>query len=950
MTTPTGLFRIKRLDRAVNDVRIESDGLTIGRLPGNELVLNHRGVDETHAGIKMIDGRYWIFNLSSNNGIILNRKLVERKEILNGDSLQIGPFLLRFGIEPGILDITVEVAAGWVGEDASPSAEGADLPEALSLEVFWDKRKRESGKITDETVLNPKGSRKLGKALACWAPTLDLQQPWRWGWFIWGGLAALLFGLSALAAWHGAYSPGELASPHKATMLANHTIATRAAAGSCSACHSPLASMDNQCLSCHRVAEFAEAISPAHAKAGMTCASCHREHSGADPRAGLMTDGVCLSCHTNNAPMKEGHRAGAVLGAPHPVTKGYPVVDGAWKWKGLSAAVWKAKGLPESWVRRPASEQFHAVHRAVHMPAAGKDRMDCDVCHGAGTPKKEDRPLALLESCGACHVSSGPEAASSAGCVSCHPPHGSTREAEAVLSGVHGDFRLLRQQVEAERAALIHTPPAPIKRANARVGALPWVGWIGVLFVPAIVSFVVLSQTRTRLRSTLAAVQAEARPAVSENARDTGPSYPHPVIDPLLCIGCHACVDACPHDVLAIVNGISTPVALDQCMEDTACMAECPTNPKACIVVNTLKKVPPRKVPKRNQKYLTDVPGIYLIGDVSGIPLVKNAINEGTQVVQYIVEDLQAEPPAPAIGCDVAIIGTGPAGFSAAASASERGLTYIALEAGRLASTIRNYPAGKYVFFKPDTVTVKGPVPLPGVGGKKEELLRMWDDLAKGLQVRELERCTAIKPITGGFEITTQGEAGQGQNVYTARRVILAIGNLGSPMKLGVAGEDLKVPLGPEGRPVAKVKYNLSDPDDYRGCKVIVVGAGNSAIEAAVDLSGFQRQGDKLTFTRDNEVTLVVRSDFKGDLKLGNKMNIYECMDAKRIKVFFRSTIKEMNDREVVLADARSGEEKARLENDFIFALIGSERPTKFLQSMGVQIEGETREPRKPKA
>ena len=416
---------------------------------------------------------------------------------------------------------------------------------------------------------------------------------------------------------------------------------------------------------------------------------------------------------------------------------------------------------------------------------------------------------------------------------------------------MHGDFRLLHQQVEAERAALIHTAPTPLKAVAARVGGLPWVGWIGMLFVPAIVSFVVLSQTRTRLRSTLAAVQSEARPVVSENARDTGPRYPHPVVDPLLCIGCHACVDACPHDVLAIVNGISTPVALDQCMEDTACMAECPTNPKACIVVNTLKKVPPRKVPKRNQKYLTDVPGIYLIGDVSGIPLVKNAINEGVQVVQYIVEDLQAEAPAPGIGCDVAIIGTGPAGFSAAASASERGLTYVALEAGRLASTIRNYPAGKYVFFKPDTVTVKGPVPLPGVGGKKEELLRMWDDLAKGLQVRELERCTAIKPIAGGFEITTQGEAGQGQNVYTARRVILAIGNLGSPMKLGVAGEDLKVPLGPEGRPVAKVKYNLSDPDDYKGRKVIVVGAGNSAIEAAVDLSGFQRQGDKFTFTRE---------------------------------------------------------------------------------------------------
>jgi thioredoxin reductase (NADPH) len=209
-----------------------------------------------------------------------------------------------------------------------------------------------------------------------------------------------------------------------------------------------------------------------------------------------------------------------------------------------------------------------------------------------------------------------------------------------------------------------------------------------------------------------------------------------------------------------------------------------------------------------------------------------------------------------------------------------------------------------------------------------------------------MERCTAIHRIPGGFEVTTQGEEGQGQRVYTARRVILAIGNLGSPMKLGVAGEDMKVPLGPDGGLVPKVKYRLSDPDHFVRRKCIVVGAGNSAIEAAVDLTGFRRDGDEIAFTRDNQVTLVVRSDFKGDLKLGNKMNVFDCMDAGRIKVYFRTTIKELNEREVVLADARSGEEKARIENDFIFALIGSERPTKFLQSLGVEIEGDTRKPR----
>jgi pSer/pThr/pTyr-binding forkhead associated (FHA) protein len=108
-----GRFLIQRRDKGVNDVTIESEGLTIGRLPGNELVLNHRAVDETHAGIKDIDGRYWVFNLSSNNGIVVNRTLMERREIQDGDLLQAGPYLLRFALAPDGLIIAVEVGAGW---------------------------------------------------------------------------------------------------------------------------------------------------------------------------------------------------------------------------------------------------------------------------------------------------------------------------------------------------------------------------------------------------------------------------------------------------------------------------------------------------------------------------------------------------------------------------------------------------------------------------------------------------------------------------------------------------------------------------------------------------------------------------------------------------------------------------------------------------------------------
>src|SRR5579872_2189210 len=149
----SGRFLIRRQDQSVNDVSIDSDGLTIGRAPGNDLVLNHRAVDETHAGIKEIDGRYWIFNLSSSNGIVVNGSLVEETEVRNGDGLKAGPYLLRFALAQQTLNITVEVGAGLQLEDVARDGAQIDagpelsMSQAKALEVFWDKRKRESGKI-----------------------------------------------------------------------------------------------------------------------------------------------------------------------------------------------------------------------------------------------------------------------------------------------------------------------------------------------------------------------------------------------------------------------------------------------------------------------------------------------------------------------------------------------------------------------------------------------------------------------------------------------------------------------------------------------------------------------------------------------------------------------------------------------------------------------------------
>src|SRR5262249_33710460 len=164
-------------------------------------------------------------------------------------------------------------------------------------------------------------------------------------------------------------------------------------------------------------------------------------------------------------------------------------------------------------------------------------------------------------------------------------------------------------------------------------GAAPPAGWIGLLVFVLLVGFsLVVADTRRSRRRVIVEMREAASPAEKKTeAPKTQPildpqglPYPHPIINVGTCIGCHACVDPRPHDVLAIINGKAALVAVEQCMEDTSCEVECPTVPKSCIVVNSAKKIPKRKVPKRDGRFVTNVSGIYLIGDVSGVPLIKN--------------------------------------------------------------------------------------------------------------------------------------------------------------------------------------------------------------------------------------------------------------------------------------------------------------------------------------
>lgn len=1086
-------FIISRKDSEIDDIALDSEGLTIGRALNSDLVLNHRAVSRTHAGIARgvnIPGladnaqaaeRYYLFNLSASNGTLLNGEYVDNVALFDGDVVQIGPYLLKINYAEEALSLSVELElkvqpvegrTAFLQTDSSTSSGTPDseqtmliklptvaargtarltarlaalqsgkesltgalaTPDQQALDLFWDKRKREAGKIDEKTLLHPRRNQLYGKAQFNWRPTFDLTRLWRNSYFVWATLlTAALSGL-AVVAYSEAYAPRPLSRAHQQSAspaaLTVRNLAQRPNNNSCTSCHTPAAGMLDRCIECHTTQATATvpAFAPqvfikGHQDQQLGCLDCHIEHLGPENEAGLLHYGLCYNCHNGTYQLPQAGKsgpAGSPLPLPHGGNVGYPKVkaggkgDGYWelplaKWRGVVER-WQKKGIrqlqtPEKYSAADSKQQFHDLH------LEGSQNINlCVICHFDQRGERDLRSQFALseaprQACAKCHAE--PEVATGqvrglAKCSTCHQQHGRT-EQQVLLAPEDERLQaeyLLRLGPKSATVATFKLTPTNQALGSANLlrqsldqpswrnfGGLPWQLWLALAAALPLGGFLFFAADTLRRKYLPApALAPEAKAKTNQfqltesqqRQKDEGPLFPRPVIDPLLCIGCHACVEACPHDVIAITaDGVAAPINVDQCMEDTSCQVECPTSPKACVVVHTIKKIPERQVPKRDQQFMTNVPGIYLIGDVSGVPLIKNAINEGDQVVAAIKADLAAEKPSKAFDYDVAIIGMGPAGLSAALSAQHAGLRLLALEQDVVAATIQStYGKGKFVFYKPDSVETRGQLPLlpdpqKSQGNFKEPMLAAWQAAiaAAKLDIHERESCKAVTPAEGGFRLQTEKGTLKEPASYTARKIILAIGNRGTPMLLKVPGEELKLqrettskfcntcgtPRQGEQKfcvkcgdklPLvtveeSKVQYKLGDPKDYIGQKCIVVGAGNSAIEVAVALTGFERQGDKIHFHPGAEVTLIIRSDLKGDLKLGNKMNFYDCLDAGRIKAHFRTTIKQIEPTQVSLMDAKTGQVTATLPNDFVFALIGGDKPTTFLEKLGIEILG----------
>ena len=374
------------------------------------------------------------------------------------------------------------------------------------------------------------------------------------------------------------------------------------------------------------------------------------------------------------------------------------------------------------------------------------------------------------------------------------------------------------------------------------------------------------------------------------------------------CTGCDACVAVCPTNVLDLVNNKSRVLRFHDCIQCEACMWACPT--EALVMFPEGSEPQPLKVPELDDAYQTGVRGQYLIGEVAGKPLVKNAANVGRGVIEHMLRTGLRPGALAGNGVDVAIVGSGPGGLSAALTCIQRGLSYVVLEKEQqIASTITRYPKGKLVMAEPyDTRNLSL---LPVFDSSKEQLVAIWRELIErtGLRINQGEAVESVQQLgDGSFDVRTTVAA------YRAQRVILATGTRGKPRTLQVPGENLP-----------KVANLLEDPDEWRGKDVLVVGGGDSAVEAAVALADAGAR-----------VIISYRGKSFNRAAPKNKQTIEAYAAQQRLKAKYGSQVVAFEP-EAVILQLDDGSQK-RYPNHGAFVLIGADPPVTWLEKLGVRF------------
>jgi thioredoxin reductase/NAD-dependent dihydropyrimidine dehydrogenase PreA subunit len=422
------------------------------------------------------------------------------------------------------------------------------------------------------------------------------------------------------------------------------------------------------------------------------------------------------------------------------------------------------------------------------------------------------------------------------------------------------------------------------------VYALPllaiWAGWI------------LLHQRRSK----------RARAVLEEN-RAAGLSEPpslHPVIDPAICLGCASCVRACPEkQVLGIIDGKAALIEPTLCVGHGACRTACPTGAITLVFGTATRGV---DIPLLSPAFETNVPGLFIAGELGGMGLIKNAIEQGRQAMAHAADHARHVPNAPGLH-DVVIVGCGPAGLSASLAALECKLDFVTLDQATLGGTVAHYPRGKLVMTAPARLPIIGEVKFGEVS--KERLLAFWEDVIArtGLSPRFEEQVTAVHSEGSAFTIVTNRDR------YRAKAVLLAIGRRGTPRTLDVPGEEL-----------GHVVYRLIDAEQYRGRAVLVVGGGDSALEAAASLA--EQPG--------TAVSLSYRGKAFDRARKRNRDRVEAFAGEGRIAVHLESAVERIDPGQTLL---RTSDRLVRIPADDVVICAGGILPTQFLHDIGVSIE-----------